>query len=542
MTKFFSLMRAILSQDMDFFRYKAKKNASDFSKLLVPLSLSVLVMFSIGTIYASFAVELNKVGLIFIILSLAIFFPSILTVMEGIYKSQSILFEAKDNDLLFSLPISKKMIILGRIFKLYLFQLYYGILFSLPGILIYIFYEKPTAYFYVITILMILLFPIIPTVIGCFIGYIIKRASTKFKNQKIIQLIFTFAIVGLCMAFSFNQNGILNGFIENASQINEKLTTYYFPLKAYLELINEFNIITFIELIAINALAVLLFVFATNNSYFGVVSRSKEFGEKVSDKKTVKVEDLKYTKSSQFTALLKKEFNKYFSSTVYMINTLFGLLLLLISTIGLCANFNGALAFISNNEMSAEEIEILYSIAPKVYIAILIAMSFMTSITSSSISLEGRTFNILKSLPTKIENILFAKVMMSNIITIPIILVCDIIVCCSFSVTILDIILIFLTSFIAPSIAATFGLLVNLKYPKMDASSDTEIIKQSMSSMVAVFGGILFAGLFFVLTFIFAGLGGYAMIYDVLLLAIILLILWLALIKYGKRRFKEIEV
>lgn len=38
------------------------------------------------------------------------------------------------------------------------------------------------------------------------------------------------------------------------------------------------------------------------------------------------------------------------------------------------------------------------------------------------------------------------------------------------------------------------GIVMNLKYPKMDATSDTEVVKQSMSSVVSVFIG-LFVGM-----------------------------------------------
>ena len=42
---------------------------------------------------------------------------------------------------------------------------------------------------------------------------------------------------------------------------------------------------------------------------------------------------------------------------------------------------------------------------------------------------------------------------------------------------------------------AVLGLLLNLKYPKLDSNSDAEVIKQSMSTTIAVFVGL---GLFFV--------------------------------------------
>ena len=44
-------------------------------------------------------------------ISIFIILVTILTFMEGIYKSQGILFDAKDNDLLFSLPIKKSQIL-----------------------------------------------------------------------------------------------------------------------------------------------------------------------------------------------------------------------------------------------------------------------------------------------------------------------------------------------------------------------------------------------------------------------------------------------
>ena len=76
----------------------------------------------------------------------------------------------------------------------------------------------------------------------------------------------------------------------------------------------------------------------------------------------------------------------------------------------------------------------------------------------------------------------------------------------------------------------------------MDASSDTEVIKQSMSSMISVLGGMFMAGVFVVITFILAGFGDVAMIGEIALLALILLVLWTILTKYGRRRFKEIEI
>lgn len=539
MNKFFSMLKATMSQDMELFKYKAKANSSSITKLSIPIVLSLLVMFSIGSMYYPIATELQKSNLTYVILTLALALPSLLTVMEGIYKSQSVLFEAKDSNLLFSLPISKKAIILARFLKLYVFQFLYSMLFILPGIVVYAYLEKPEIYFYVITFLMLILTPIIPTIVGCLIGYIIKNISLKFKAKRAIETIMTFAIIIVIMLISSNSSKLMTDFTENAYSINTRIISIYFPINVYHSLINSFNVISLIELLALNFIPLILFLFIVDKTYFKLVSKTKENRKNT---KANSIDTLKFKPKNKIMALVKKEFSKYFSSTVYIINTLFGLLLLLIATIGICVNFDGSVNFIANDTVSVDEIFDLKQFISKIYLAIVIAMSFMTSITSSSISLEGKSFNISKSLPVSTEKLLLAKILMSNIITIPFILLCDCIFFMFIKVTALDVILILLASFLAPSIAATFGLLVNLKYPKMDASSDSEVVKQSMSSMVAVLGGIVFAILFIVLTFILAVLGDFAMIVDVVLLGLILLVLWKILAKYGKKRYKEIQI
>ena len=64
-----------------------------------------------------------------------------------------------------------------------------------------------------------------------------------------------------------------------------------------------------------------------------------------------------------------------------------------------------------------------------------------------------------------------------------------------FSFNILEIIMILIASIIIPLVAETIGILINLKYPKMDAENDSEVVKQSISSSIAVFIGMFLIGL-----------------------------------------------
>ena len=113
--------------------------------------------------------------------------------------------------------------------------------------------------------------------------------------------------------------------------------------------------------------------------------------------------------------------------------------------------------------------------------------SFMTSITSSMISLEGKSFNILKSLPVNPFIIIKSKVLAAVLIMIPFMIIGDLIIFIRFGFDLLSIILLLIASILFPLISETIGIIVNLKYPRMDAKNDTEVVKQSMSSMISVF-------------------------------------------------------
>ena len=136
MKKIFSLLRAAMSQDMSLFKIKSKQQ-SKISKVLFPIMLAAVLMFSIGSNIVVIAEALSNVGLTYIILTLFIVLTTVLTIVEGIYKSQGILFEAKDNDLLFSLPIPKSQIFFVRVFKLLTFQFAYNAVFMIPAIVVY---------------------------------------------------------------------------------------------------------------------------------------------------------------------------------------------------------------------------------------------------------------------------------------------------------------------------------------------------------------------------------------------------------------------
>ena len=122
-----------------------------------------------------------------------------------------------------------------------------------------------------------------------------------------------------------------------------------------------------------------------------------------------------------------------------MFNTSFGLLLSVILAIYLC--FKGQSVF---DEILAQyEIQSSLSFPVLFYFFILFVGS-MTSISSSSISLEGKTINITKSLPIKEELILKSKILTCYVIELPFIIFSEIIFFIKFKPSLFYLVLIIL--------------------------------------------------------------------------------------------------
>ena len=536
MKKILSLLKATMSQDMNIFRIK-RNGKSKLSKIASPMILAGFVMFIVGANAQIIAEILSPMGLTYILLSLFIVLVSVLTIIEGAYKSQGILFEAKDSELLFSLPITKTRIFFTRIFKMIAFQFLYNLLFMLPAIVVYSMYEKPNYVFYIVSAIMLILSPIIPTIIGSFIGYIIKGISSRFKAKNAVQVILSCCILLFAFYMSFNQQGMLAGLKENAVNINDIITKVYYPAGLYTNLIQSFNIIDLIVLFAISIVPAVIFIYLAGIFYFKLTSKSTEKGI---GKKFV-VKENTYNVKKPLKALIYKELKRFLSSPVFIINSALGLLLIVVATAGLVVNFNGLVnSFVGSMELQISMDEIM-SYIPKVYFCFVVFTSLMTSITSSMISLEGKNIDITKSLPVPSKNILLAKILTSNLISIPIILICDVAFCILCKVEIINIVLIISASIVVPTFSAILGLIINLKHPKLDASSDTEIVKQSMSSFISVSLG-LFIGMVIVAITIISGMKNIVFLIEVLIFIIADLLLWQWLKNSGVKKFERLNV
>ena len=493
MKKIFSLVKSSMTDGMNLFKISTKKK-NTFTKIILPIILILSLMGAMFS-YSEFIMEgLHGVNMEFVLLTLFVIFTSIMTLIEGIYKSGNLLFNCKDDNLLLSLPIRKSTVLFLRVFKFYTFELLYNSIFLLPAMILYAIYMNPGITFYIVSFIGLILFPIIPILLSCILGTIITFISSKFKGKNIMQTIIAVIFSLGILYFSYNSESLMTSIAKNASNINDFITKLYYPAGVYIELVMQFNLVKLLEFIFINLGLFAFTIIFIGRIYFNINSSFKVIKSNKT-KKEYKIKSLTPT-----GALIKKEFNRFINSPVFVTNAGLGLILFILGCILITVKFNSVVEMLTTAE-STITIKLIKSYIPVILIGFICFTSFMTSVTSSMISLEGKSFNILKSLPLKPYRIAKSKILSAILIMIPCILIGNIIIFIRFKFDLFSIILILVASILLPLVAETMGIIINLKYPKMDAKNDTEVVKQSMSSAISVIVGMLIIGITIFLLF-----------------------------------------
>ena len=540
MKKLISLIKACMTSDMNVFKIKQKKGNKK-SKLPLPVIISLLIMFYIWTSANTFFEKMAPLHLQVLAVSLFVIGISFFTIIEGVYKTGSLLFNCKDDQLLLSLPIKKSTVLFVRIFKFYVFELIFNTIWLLPIMLAYIRWAEVLDWtYYLVSIIMLFFLPVIPIVISCVIGAITSSLSSRFKYKNAAQIIISMAFCAGILFISFNMKFFYNYIITHATSINDLITKIYYPAGVYVDLIVKFDIVKLLIFIGVNLIIFVLGILVLSKFYFKINSRLK----KVTTSRKVKIDDLVIKRNSSMISLIKKELNTFFKTPVFIVNAGFSLVLFIIISIVLCIKFNDFLPLLTDPNGFNISKETIMNNLSLIVLVLISFTAFTTSITNSVISLEGRNINILKSLPIKTKNILLSKVYSALVLTTPILLVGDIILFIKFNINPVESILLLVLSILIPLVSHFIGLITNLKYPKLEWENTAEVVKQSTSSFMAVMIGMI---LMFISVFVIMALLGKISSVIVLLLAtfiyiILDLILYLYIAKKGSKLFNKLTV
>lgn len=407
---------------------------------------------------------------------------SLVMLVLSFFKAGSILFSMKFYDVMVSLPVTPHAILASRFLSMYISNLLIGTLVLLPGFTVHVIFAKPGILFYLITIAVILLTPLLPLTVSSIIGAGIKAISSRMKSKTLIETLLMIALVVSVFASSFffgEQAESLD--LEALKQLAGTLTTTLgsiFPPALWYHKALQGDFLYVLPLLLLPVVIFTLFIVLLGQYHQSICIKLNS----VAAKHNYKIGSLEAT--SLLRSLCKKEAKMYFSSSLYVTNTIVGYIMavLLAGGIGIA----GIDSFTEALEMP--------QLTPVItqFLPFILAMPFcMMNLTSCSLSMEGKCYWQLLVLPIRPKDVYDAKLLWNLIVAAPFYLV---------SVTLLLIFikptgLLALHYILLPLVYivadVVIGLFANLKFPLFNWENETRVVKQSASVAVSMLGGIL---------------------------------------------------
>lgn len=536
MSKLFSLLKATMSGGVQLFNYQANKK--ERSGRAVPYLLAIMV--GIMMLFSAVALTsgLKEDGEAHAVLSLYTIITTIIIVMEGTYKSGDLLFKPRDNDVLLAMPLKRSTIVLARIVKFYVFEMVYCLIFLLPAIIAYAINMEVGASFYLVAITMLILVPVIPIAISCVAGLITSAISSRFRHKVFWQVLLSFVFLFVLAVLILKINTTPGYSEQMIIAASKKMTEFYYPASAFVNLATHFDIWQYLLFVVINLAVLAVAIILISRFYFRIVTRMSVVKLAKSDS-----DDYKFVQHSQTFAMVKKEINRYFSTPVLLVNTAMGLVLFLVAVGAICFKFDDVIASLTSSTddfpLTLDEAK---AYLPSITYILVAFASLMTFISATMISLEGRAFNLLKSMPISGKKVLMTKVLAATLLIVPVTLIGCIVMFARFQFGFLEMLLVLIAVVVMPLATELIGILINLKYARFDSENDTVVVKQSASVMVATFlglGVVLFTIGLTITAVLMAGQIVGLLIVDAVF-AIVSLFLYFAIATKGEQKYLEL--
>lgn len=510
------------------FFYDQKNNKKKIGKII----LIFYVIIALGAYVYMFANMSMKGYMIlnipYVLLVQFMVISSLSLLMTNLYKIKGTLFGFKDYDMLMSFPINKRIVILSKLFMLYLTNLIYLLMFMIPSVAVYIRYVNPPIVFYLYFFISLFFIPLVPIIISTIAGTLITSISSKFKKSNLANLIITLSYVAVIMYLSSTIGSKSSLDLANIGESMVNIFNKYYPLsRLYLSIIRDNNLLSFGIFLLIPFILFSLFVFIIEKYYVKINSSLlKQYTNS-----NFKLKDSK--ERSALISLYRKELKRFFSSVNYVTNCSIGSILLLIVCIAL--PFVGLEKLAAMINMPGMDTTINQSIP-----LLISTFCALSCTTYPSISLEGKSFGLLKSFPVKPITIFLSKILVNLTIVVPTVVVSSVVFTILLDLSIVT----FVFSLIIPIVFSVFialtGIIFNLLFPNFEWKNELRVIKQSLASLLTICVGLLFA---IVPLSMFEKIKFSSNIYLLLVLLVMLMLCiieYYYLNKYGTKRFNKI--
>lgn len=560
MRKYFLLTRKLFKSGLGGFVGGGKKKKFRAGNAILMLFLFICLLPLLGVLF-HFGNEAYKVMAVIgqegLVLSMAFFASSILSLMLGFPMLISVFYMTGDIERLMYLPVRPWQIVGAKFTISLIFTYLSSFYFLLPFLTGYGVAAGAGAGFWILAVLALFLLPVIPLVYSGIISMVIMRVFKRAKNKDFITVLSV--ILSLCLAFALSSLGNFNLegaalqelLLEGGNSLMGLMNGIFPALRFLEEAVAEGDILSLFLFLAITAVSVVVFFLIADRLYFAGAMGMRE--TKAGRKTVSEGESRRLSrKKSAGVSYFRKEIRLLVRSPIYFMNCV---MMVFLWPLFLIIPFS--IQIFQNQDIPIGELLGMFSIEGTggaavtmfVVLCISLGVGLFNYAAGTAISREGKNLYFMKIIPVPLGVQLRAKLltavcfgMAGTTLYCMIFLVAAVFL---FGLPVWTLPFALVGSICANVIQCTLQLFVDLFHPKLSWESEQQAVKQNFTVILGVLLNMAAGVALGILVFLFYDLLSLPLpVYAgavCLVLAVVAFLLYKLVLAYGVKRIADYE-
>ena len=502
MNKISSLTKVLLKNSFQKYSENNKKT-SQIGKVILYGILLVYLMGIFGFLSYGLITTLQQVHQEAMFIGIFLLGLALLTIIQSIISATNVFYFSKDLDYILPLPLKPREILISKLNVILVTEYVMELIFAVAPITVYGILTSAGAMFYIVSLLVLIIFPIIPILIATFIIMVIMSFSKGVKNKDRFKLIAPLLGITLALVLSFAFSGTSElseaDLLKALTQANSMVEMVSDSLPIIKPGINAIVDASFIEKnkrIIIEDYIV--FILIGNKLYFRGAVGNLDSGAKKG--KNITGKDIKINLVGK--SYVAKEFKMLFKNPIFFVQCVLPSVLMPVVFLGIFI-----VSINSNNSQEAiSEFQNVLSgfIETPIGLAAILALTeFLTSmlyIAPTAISRDGQNAIFMKYIPVPyykqlvykgIPNVVFGTIT-SIIVLVFVYVVAKTSILFLLTAFVLNLVLLILQTILME--------LVDLRKPKLEWSTEYAVVKQNMNLLWPFVLNLLEIGIIFIVS------------------------------------------
>lgn len=450
----------------------------------------ILVLFMLACYFGGYAWGLAALGLEETIPTVLAVTVSGAVLIFSFFKAGSVIFLRRDYELLQPLPVKTAAVITSRFLTMYVTDLMLSVLVMLPGLAVYAMHVRPGMLFGVYAVVGMGFLPLLPLTAATILGALILAVSARWKHKNLVNigltLLLTLGALGGSVLLSW-QGGVSGGTDQlqdlltgAAVLLKEKIGALYPPASWFGDALTLQDGGRILLLVGVSAAVFLGFTAVLQRHFSGICTAL------CADSARGGFSMKEGGRSGLLASLWKRELIRYAASPIYVTNTIVGYILMTaVSAVLLIAGPERLTELLGVSALPGTR-----GIIEKLLPFLLGLLAAMMPPSCSAVSMEGRQWWLMQTLPVPTGLLYAAKLLANLSVALPFYLVSEIL--CLAAVKpgpagAAGLVLI-PALYIVGSAAA--GLFINSRLPIFDWDSEVRVVKQSASVLLTMLLGM----------------------------------------------------